>query len=112
MSETRIMKDIQLELAKMGCRLFRNNVGMLKDHVGGIVRFGLCPGSSDLIGYMPHKGQAVFVAVEVKTFKGIVTTVQQRFIDAVNKAGGIAFVARSVEEAKDGLTAALGRGLS
>ena len=38
------------------------------------------------------------VAVEVKNEIGIVSSVQKVHINNINKAGGIAFVARSLEE--------------
>jgi hypothetical protein len=44
---------------------------------------------------------AVFAAVEVKTPKGRVKAEQQQFIDHINSAGGIAGIARSVDDAKD-----------
>ena len=55
-------------------RLFRNNVGALRDANGRLIRFGLQPGSGDLIGWRSvvigseHLGQRVaqFVSVEVK----------------------------------------------
>ena len=57
---------------------------------------GLCVGSSDIIGITPD---GRFLAVEVKTKTGRVSDEQQRFIDAVRRKGGVAGVARSVEEA-------------
>lgn len=98
--------------SSIGSRLFRNNVGVLKDERGQHVRFGLGVGTSDLIGWTPvlitesmvGKTLAVFSAVEVKTMIGRLTEEQQDFIFAVNKAGGIAFVARSADEAVSQLT--------
>lgn len=51
-------------------------------------------GVSDIIGC--HNGR--FLAIEIKTERGRVTPHQQRFIDRVNAAGGIGFVARSIED--------------
>jgi hypothetical protein len=107
-SEKQIMQSIQLELAKIGVRLFRNNVGMLEDRNGQKVKFGLCKGSSDLIGWYPVKvtsdmvGKtfAVFSALEIKTIIGIPTMEQKNFISAVKESGGIAAIVRSPEEAK------------
>ncbi len=53
------------------------------------------PGVSDILAVLPG---GRFLAVEVKAPKGKVSPLQQQFIDAVNQAGGLAFVARSVEE--------------
>lgn len=94
-----------MALAPLGIRLFRNNVGMLEDRNGQKVKYGLCKGSSDLIGWATPSGK--FVAVEVKTPIGRATPEQQAFIDAVNKAGGIAFIARSSQEALEKLRGAL-----
>jgi len=56
-------------------------------------------GISDLIGV--YKGK--FVAIEVKTpsNKKGTTKLQDWFIDSVNNCGGIAFVAKSVQEVID-----------
>lgn len=103
------------------CRLFRNNCGVAfagevkHETPAGItltnhrrIRYGLTPGSSDLIGWvskiitpdMVGKRVAVFLAVEIKTPSGRLSEPQEVFIEAVRKHGGIAGVARSVEEAK------------
>ena len=107
MSEQRIQQEIRLALGSGPVRLWRNNTGCLKDQQGRSVRFGLCKGSSDLIGLRSitigpeHVGQtlAVFAAVEVKAQAGRITPDQQAFIDAVAGMGGLAGVARSVEDA-------------
>ncbi len=51
-------------------------------------------GISDIIGIY----QGRFLAIEVKTPKGKLTDSQRAFIQRVNREGGIAFVARSVED--------------
>ena len=97
------MRQIQVEASRHGVRLFRNNVGTLKDALGNYVKYGLCVGSSDLVGWahrhVDGAAVAVFVAVEVKSEKGRITEEQLNFIEAVKKAGGLAGVARSVEDA-------------
>ena len=55
---------------------------------------GSMAGVSDIIGI--YKGR--YLAIEVKGPKGQVTEKQQRFIDRVNIEGGLAFVARGVED--------------
>lgn len=52
------------------------------------------PGSSDIIGCLPG---GRFLAIEVKALKGKVSPLQQQFIDNINQAGGLAFVARTIE---------------
>jgi hypothetical protein len=104
MNETNLMNTILL--ANHGCRLFRNNTGAIKDENGRLVRFGLCKGSSDLIGLKPTvitpemvgKTVAIFTAIEVKTPTGKATPEQIHFIDRVKALGGIAGIARSVED--------------
>jgi len=52
------------------------------------------PGVSDIIGC--YHGR--FMAIEVKAPSGKISEAQQAFIDSVNAAGGLAFVARSVDD--------------
>ena len=87
--------------------MFRNNTGALKDAQGRLVRYGLCKGSSDLIGWrsltitpdMVGQTVAVFAAIEVKD-RGRPTPEQLHFIAQVQAAGGLAGVARTVAEAE------------
>ena len=66
------------------------------------------PGGSDLIGYrrvrvteeMVGQEIAQFAAVEVKSARGRVKPEQQQFINHVLSAGGVAGIARSVDEAQ------------
>ncbi len=108
MNETTVLQSIRLALGRVtGLRLFRNNVGALKDHQGRHVQFGLHPGSADLIGWrsvtitpdMVGKRLAVFASVEVKTQTGKVRPDQANWQQQVTDAGGLAVVARSPEEA-------------
>jgi len=117
LTESQIQSQCMLDLSAAGARIFRNTVGKAipcpqcgckPKHT---FSYGLCPGSSDLIGWtsvtvtpdMVGQRLAVFTAVEVKR-PGARTSKkrkeQQRdFIDAVNRAGGRAGVARSSREA-------------
>lgn len=96
MKETNLMRLIEMEASRLGHRLLRNNIGQLQDKDGRWVRFGVGgAGGSDLIGWT-RDGR--FAAVEVKTPTGRVSAEQKAFIDAVNRSGGIAGVARSVED--------------
>lgn len=96
MKEMDILRLIMVTLSEAGCVVWRNNVGVLKNAAGIPIKFGLCVGSSDLIGITPD---GRFLAVEVKTDKGKPTPDQIRFIDAVKRKGGVAGIARSTEEA-------------
>jgi len=97
MKEADIMRSIQIAATEIGWRLFRNNTGSLKDRDGRYVTFGLCVGSSDLIGW---SNTGLFVAVEVKTTTGRATPEQLAFLRAVEISGGLAFLCRSVDEFK------------
>ena len=113
LSEQTIQQHIRLACSSGNCRLFRNNTGTLKDANGRPVQFGLCKGSADLIGWrtvtitpeMVGQQIAVFTSIEVKSSSGRVKPEQRQWLDAVQAAGGIAGVARSVEDAQRLITA-------
>lgn len=95
-------------MSRSDVRLWRNNVGVLQDRTGGFVTYGLCPGSSDLIGYksvvittdMVGKRVAVFCALEGKRDRRVrPTRMQQDFLNLVTSAGGIAGVFTDVDSA-------------
>jgi len=114
-SEQSIQQHIRLNCSKGLTRLFRNNVGRLPDpRSGRWVEFGVGgKGSADLIGWrtvtitpeMVGQQVAVFTSIEVKTPTGRLRPEQQQWLDAVQAAGGIAGVARSVEDAEQLLAA-------
>jgi hypothetical protein len=107
-SEQAIQQRIRLAVSRGATRLWRNNTGRLRDERGQLVTFGLCPGSADLIGYrsvtvtpdMVGQRLAVFAAVEVKGERGRPTQEQTAFLEHVAAAGGLAGIARSVEDAE------------
>ena len=107
-SEQTIQQQIRLALSRGPVRLWRNNTGAMRDERGQLVRFGLCPGSADLIGYhaititpdMVGQTVAVFTAVEVKAPTGRPTPEQTAFLEHVAAAGGRAGIARSVADAE------------
>lgn len=128
MSESKLMKLIQMQASNIGARLFRNNVGtgwvgratsytsnkMVKVGSGDVLirnarplRSGLCKGSSDLIGWYPRiitadmvgSQIAIFTAVEVKYGQGKPTPDQVNFIDMVKKMGGNGGIVYSIDEA-------------
>jgi hypothetical protein len=107
MSEQELQQRIRLELGNGPVRLWRNNVGALRDERGRLVTYGLCKGSSDLIGLRQvligpeHLGQtlAVFTAIETKGKRTRTTPEQIAFVETVGAAGGRAGIVRTVEEA-------------
>lgn len=115
-AETDLQQRIRLALGtRPDLRLFRNQVGQLPDpRTGRPVQFGLARGSADLIGWrtititpdMVGRQVAVFTSIEVKTPTGRVRPEQQAWLSAVQRAGGIAGIARSIQDAKE-ITATL-----
>lgn len=77
---------------------WRNNTGAIRMDKR-FIRFGAV-GSSDILGVMKD---GRFLAIEVKSAKGRLTKHQKAFIDGINNAGGVAFVARSIEDVAIGL---------
>lgn len=108
MSEQELQQRIRLELGRGPVRLWRNNVGALRDERGRLVTYGLCKGSSDLIGLRQvligpeHMGRtlAVFSALEVKAARGTLSEEQRKFLQLVQQQGGLAGMVRSLEEAR------------
>lgn len=108
--ETQLQQRIRLSCSRGRARLFRNNVGALRDAQSGrLVRFGLQPGSGDLIGWRTvtigpeHLGQqlAQFVSVEVKA-PGQARRArpeQLAWQQQVQAAGGLACIVDSEDQA-------------
>ena len=77
MKETPLLNPIAIAATKYGSRLFRNNIGVAQ-YGEARVKYGLRPGSGDLIGWTPvtitqemvGATVAVFTSVEVKGPKG------------------------------------------
>jgi hypothetical protein len=107
-TEQQTQQQIRLELSRGPVRLWRNNTGTLLDRNGRPVQFGLCKGSSDLIGLrtvtvtpeMVGQRLAVFAALEVKAPKGRLTSEQRSFLGMVEEMGGFAGEVRSVEDGR------------
>ncbi len=114
MSESDVLRDLRLSLGKRDdLILWRNNVGLAWYRKGGghpvsctrcgnviklnetPVHYGLCVGSSDLIGIQIGSGR--LVAVEAK-YKTKLTPEQERFLALVERSGGIAVEARNPED--------------
>jgi hypothetical protein len=126
-TESELLKRLQLRLSDIG-RFFRNHVGLgwqgeatridrpglYPVQAGDVVirnarplRAGLCVGSSDLVGWVPHtvtpddvgRTVSLFATAEAKSRTGRLTPEQRNFLAAVRACGGIAIEARDVEEA-------------
>jgi hypothetical protein len=110
-SETQLQQEIRLALGtRPDLRLYRNNCGSLPDpRTGRPVQFGLARGSADLIGWrtititpeMVGQQLAVFTSIEIKTPNGRVKPEQHAWQRTVSAAGGIAGIARSIQDAND-----------
>lgn len=109
-SEKRVQALVQLDAARTGSWLLRNNSGAFEDEAGRQVRFGLgntsakfnkAMKSADLVGIRPvlitaeMVGQTIgqFYAVECKAedwaFKGTEREIaQKKFLDKCNELGG------------------------
>ena len=108
-SERDIQAAILLELSRGPTRLLRVNAGVAWQ--GRVLQHNrdllvlenpralrlAAPGVSDLIGWT-EGGR--FVAVEVKGPRGRITDEQAAFIELVRRSGGLAGVARSVDDAR------------
>jgi len=109
-SEAAVQNRIRLEASRLGCRIWRNNVGATQDENGNFIRYGLCNDSKqmnkqikscDLVGIRPvtitndHVGSVIgqFIAREVKTgdwkYSGSGhEEAQLRFLELVASLGG------------------------
>lgn len=98
MAERDIQHAVRLALGQYPDRVcvWRNNTGVARQANGRVIRYGLCVGSSDLIG-LTSEGQ--FVAIELKASRGRLSHEQELFLALVRRNGGLAGVARSVTEA-------------
>lgn len=100
--ETNALKLAWKRASKIGMTLWRNNIGLAVYPDGSTVKYGLCQGSSDLVGLYPVTitpemvGQrvAVFVGLEIKTQAGVMTSKQSEWLSFVRTHGGIAGVVR------------------
>lgn len=121
MRERNIKDGIRLAIRKLRqCVTFSNPVGVgwtgkMSGRDGGItklmgasqLRYGLAPGSPDLVGWLPvvirpeHVGKkiAIFVGLEVKTPTGRVRDDQKSFLSVLDADGGICGIVRSEEDA-------------
>lgn len=93
-----LVNECLIALSEAGCLAWRNDTGAYRAPGGRLIRYGLCKGSSDIIGISPD---GVFFAVECKMPKGKATPEQNRFLSAIKSKGGRSGIARSSAEALD-----------
>jgi hypothetical protein len=102
LSEQDIQKLIIAWLRTIGIFCWRNNTTGVYDPRAGAFRtlsgIGALTGVSDILG-ITHQGR--FLAIEIKCRTGKVSKDQQDFMDQINARGGLAFVARSLDDAKE-----------
>lgn len=91
--EARIVRAIKAHLELHGAFMF-------KVHGSPLMMAGL----PDLVGCI--KGR--FIGVEVKTAEGSVSKVQRHVLAKIRRAGGVAIVARSVDDVRPIVTQLLG----
>lgn len=121
-TEKDLLNEVQLAASRSRrCVLFRNNtgigwVGAVAERTGNKITLhdfrplhaGLCPGSSDLIGWtevvitpeMVGRTVAVFTAFEGKTGRQTLKTHQANFLQRLREAGGIGAEVRTAEDIK------------
>lgn len=103
--EGRVVSACLEYLKVRGVMAWRNNSGAVKYKNGAgrdrFLRFGYV-GSADIIGCLPD---GRFLAVECKTETGRVSEAQRFFLADIRKFGGVAVVARSVEDVAEVLKA-------
>lgn len=98
--EGQIVTDILAYLKAIRIYAWRQNTGAVKAN-GRMVQYGKI-GSSDILGILPD---GRFLAIECKYGKAEPTEAQRFFIEVINSQGGIAFVARSVDDVERALKA-------
>lgn len=100
-SEAQILKAIMQLLRKHPkvAKVWRQNSGVAQYQYGNktsFVRFNTARGMADIMGVLKEGGRTL--AIEVKSRTGTVHPHQQAFLDEITDNGGLAFVARSVDD--------------
>lgn len=106
-TEASIQKAILQYLKAARCLAWRNNSGAMTGEYKGkrrFVRFNTAAGGSDLFCLLPD-GSGRFASIEVKRPGNAATEKQSAWLESVRAAGGVAFVATSVEDVRRELMA-------
>lgn len=110
-NETTIQNEIMAALSSDGCLVWRQHVGRFrKMYSDGVVNVGV-PGMADIGAIVPVIITAdmvgstigVYVGIEVKTATGKQRDGQKLWELAIKKRGARYLIARSVDQARDGL---------
>lgn len=103
-AHSKLVRDIQLALSHGDTRLFVNINGLFYRENGIPVKVGLFVGCGDLIGFKSELFGNTLIArivmIEVKTGKATATQEQAGAVKMINRLGGYAGVARSVDDAR------------
>ena len=84
-------------LDHIGYNVWRQNNGGIYDPSKKIFRQNSStPGVSDILGY--HKKTGVILAAEIKAGKDRLSEYQKRFLEGIEKAGGVAMVIRTMDD--------------
>ena len=106
-SEAQLLQKILFSLGRLKeIRVWRQNSGKLPNANGRMVQFGT-PGAADITGILPDGRR---LEIEVKTMTGKQSVQQKRYQDMIQRFGGVYILARSVEDALDGVREAIEAG--
>lgn len=94
--ETALQNEIIVALCQNGCVARNHTVGQFYTKYGAIVNIGN-HGESDIFGHRISDGKAIYIEVKLPGEKP--REDQQKFLDAMKRAGAITGCAHSVEEA-------------
>ena len=94
--ETALQNEIIVALCQSGCVARNHTVGQFYTKYGAIVNIGN-HGESDIFGHRISDGKAIYIEVKLPGEKP--REDQQKFLDAMRRAGAITGCAHSVEEA-------------
>jgi len=93
-TESIIQKSILEYLRLRGIYAWKaNTTGIYQQKTGRYIP--VTKGIADILGIMPD---GRFLAIEVKTNKGRLTIYQEAFLAEIEQRGGLAIVARSIED--------------
>ncbi len=112
MKETELLKRIMVDLgADDNLRVFRNNVGALQDVTGRTVKYGLAPGSADLVVIVAPWGRAVFLEVKTDRVGSKQRESQKNFEFVMRSLGAVYEVVRSIDDARAAVAAVRSKAL-